>query len=234
MKKYLHDPKHPWLVPALIICVAAAVGLADSFFLVLEYMEAIIHPGQLTPCTVNSLVSCTLTVQGPWAHFVPTIPNPMWGMLWYAGFVGYGLTLAAGSQFTRRARAIIGVVLMAGLLFSYRLYFASIFELRGVCPFCLTSTTASTLIALSFIVEDLRHPDALVRGFWKKLVYAFQAVSVIFFVIGLPLFIARGLQWIPNKMAVVTHWSFPLMVGLVLVMAAGHVWAFKRLRQKRQ
>lgn len=231
MKKYLHDPKHPWLVPALIICASAAVGMADSFFLVLEYIEAILHPGELTPCTVNSLVSCTLTVQGVWAHYIPGVPNPMWGMLWYSGFMAYGLTLLTGSQFTRRARQIVGIVLIAGLLFSYRLYFASIFQLGGVCPFCLTSTTGSTLIALAFIVEDLRHPDAVVRGIWKKLAYLFQAVSVIFFVFGLPIFIADGMQWIPNKMAAITHWSFPLMIALVVLMAAGHVWALKKLRR---
>lgn len=96
--KFLHDPARPWLIPGLIISIAALVGMADSFFLVLEYIEAIVHPGQLTPCTVNSLVSCTLTVQGPWAHYVSGIPNPMWGMLWYSGAFAYGITLLTGSQ----------------------------------------------------------------------------------------------------------------------------------------
>ncbi|MBP9750896.1 MAG: hypothetical protein KBC95_03545 [Candidatus Peribacteraceae bacterium] len=228
------SPATRWSIPALIITLAALVGMGDSFFLVLEYIEAIVHPGQLTPCTVNSLVSCTLTVQGEWAHYIPGVPNPMWGMLWYAGAGAYGLTLLLGSRFTKSARAAVFAILLAGIAFSYRLYLASILELGGVCPFCLTSTTGSTLILLAFIVDDLRHEDPVIGRIWKWILYAFQAFSVTFFVVGLPWFIGSGLKWIPDKMAAITHWSFPLMVSLVCFMAAGHLWALKALRASKR
>ncbi len=227
-------PAMRWSMPAVIITLAALVGMGDSFFLVLEYIEAILHPGQLTPCTVNSLVSCTLTVQGEWAHFWPGVPNPMWGMLWYAGAAAYGLTMLCGTRFTKSARAVVGIVLLGGIAFSYRLYLASIFELGGVCPFCLTSTTGSTLILLGFMVDDLQHEDPVIGRWLARLAYAFQLFSVAFFVVGLPWFIGSGLQWIPDKWAAVTHWSFPLMVALVCFMAAGHVWAFKALRASKR
>ncbi len=218
------------LLPAGIIVIAGIVGMADSFYLLLEYLEVLLHPGEPTPCTVNTLVSCTLTVQGPWGHYLPGVPNPMFGMLWYSGIVAYGGTRLLGAEFSKKARAFVGFVLLLGIAFSYRLYLASVLELGGVCPFCLASTTASTLIVLSFFIDDAGYADRLLTKNAKKFFYAFQAFSVISFVIGLPLFIASGLRWIPEPMTVLTHWSFPVMAALVIIMATGHAWAFRRMK----
>jgi hypothetical protein len=104
-------------------------------------------------------------------------------------------------------------------------------ELGGVCPFCLTSTTASTLIVLAFFVDDASYRDSVLTKRLRKIVYLFQAFSCIAFVIGLPTFIALGLFRIPEPMEVLKHWSFPVMVALVLIMATGHAWAFRSLRK---
>lgn len=215
----------------LIITIAGLIGMVDSFYLVMEYLDVLAHPGVITPCTVNSLVSCTLTVQGVWGHYFPTIPNPMLGMLWYAGCLTYGLTRMLGSTFSKQARMAVLSLLALGLLFSYRLYLASILELGGVCPFCLTSTTMSTLILLAFFVDDATYKDSLRSNILQKLLAVFQIFSVLVFVIGLPFFMTKGILGIPEPMEVILHWSFPVIVALVLIMAAGHIWAFKRLRR---
>ncbi len=218
------------LAPA-IIAIAASVGMIDAFYLLLEFIEVLLNPGEPTPCTVSSLVSCTLTVQGSFGHYFPGIPNPMWGMLWYAGCVCYGVTRLLGAQFTLKARAFVGSVLLLGMLFSYRLYLASVLELGGVCPFCLISTTASTLIFLAFAVDDSQYEERLLR---KRAVIAlrtFQVFSVIVFVLGLPLFIGRGLRWIPEPATAITHWSFPVMALLVIMMALGHFWTWKAMKR---
>lgn len=218
-------------VPAAIILVAGLIGMVDSFYLLLEYLQVLMHPGETTPCTVNSIISCTLTVQGPWGHYFTGIPNPMWGMLWYSGVTGYGATRLLGAEFGRKARLFVGAVLLMGLLFSYRLYLASVLDLGGVCPFCLTSTTASTLILLAFGVDDRSYADSFVRGWVRACLHVFQGFSVVAFVIGLPLFLARGLSFIPDPGEVMRHWSFPTIVILVFAMACGHAWAFRRLRK---
>lgn len=214
-------------IAPMVLLAAALIGMIDSSYLLLKYIQALQHPGEPTPCTVNSLVTCTLTVQGPYGHYVPGIPNPLWGMLWYAGLTAYGLLRAAGTHVTRRSRGITGLILLSGILFSYRLYLASVLELGGVCPFCLISTTASTLISLAFFVDDASHSDPIIgarRG--RRVFLAYQAFSMIVFVIGLPIFIISGLRWIPDPSTAVRHWSFPVMALLVIVMAAGHAWAF--------
>ncbi len=216
-----------------IIAIAGLIGVIDSFYLVMEYLDVLAHPGVVTPCTVNSLVSCTLTVQGIWGHYFPGIPNPMLGMLWYSGCLTYGAARALGTAFNKKTRQVVLAVLLLGLLFSYRLYLASILQLGGVCPFCLTSTTASTLILLSFFVDDATYGDRVLPRARLSAVVAFQVFSILVFVIGLPLFMVRGLLYIPNPLLVITHWSFPVIVGLVIIMAMGHVWAFKTLRQSR-
>lgn len=230
MLTFLRKRQSSFQTAALAITVAAAVGMADSFYLVLEYLEVLLHPGEPTPCTVNTLVSCTLTVQGAWGHYFPGVPNPLFGMLWYAGAATYGATRLLGAEFAKKSRTFVGFVLILGIAFSYRLYLASVLELGGVCPFCLASTTASTLILLSFCVDDAAYADRLLTKNAINFFYAFQIFSVVSFVIGLPLFIASGLRWIPQPTEVLTHWSFPVMVALVLIMAAAHAWAFRKMR----
>ncbi len=122
-------------------------------------------------------------------------------------------------------------LLALGLVFSYRLYLASILELGGVCPFCLTSTTMSTLILLAFFVDDATYKDSLRSTIVRRLLAVFQIFSILVFVIGLPFFMTKGIMGIPEPMEVILHWSFPVIVALVLIMAAGHVWAFRRLRK---
>jgi uncharacterized membrane protein len=221
----------PWTVPAIVIIVSAALGAVDSFYLVLQYIQAIVTDGGPTPCTVNSIVSCTKTVQGEYAHYFTGIPNPMLGMLWYSGALAYGIVLLGGSTVSKAARGIVGFFILLGILFSYRLYTASIFELLGVCPFCLFSTVASTLIALAFVMDDRLRPDPLIGPKALQAVFALQAVSFFLFVVYLPYFVGRSVLALPDAMPALTHWSMPVIVGLILVMALGHIAAFRILRR---
>ncbi len=217
-------------VCAAIISLAALIGMVDAFFLLLEFVEVLLHPGLPTPCTVNTLVSCTLTVQGPFGHYFPGIPNPMWGMLWYSGLACYGLTRLARTQFSAAARRVVGVVIVLGLLFSYRLYLASVLQLGGVCPFCLISTTVSTLIALAFVVDDRGYSDPILGRRGLRAAQGFLLFSFVAFVCGLPLFLISGLRYMPNPMLAITHWSFPLMFGILCVMATGQLWAWRQIK----
>lgn len=224
--------QHPSTVAAWLLAVAALIGMADALFLTLEYIDALKNPGAVTPCSVSSFVNCTKTVQGPYGHYVPGVPNPLWGMLWYAGLLCYGVLRGYGAEISRRGRSFVGILLLLGIVFSYRLYLASIFELRGVCPFCLVSTTVSTLAFLAFVVDDSHYRDAVITGIWQKIVASFQTFSFLIFVVGLPVFIGWGLRWTPDRLSVITHWSFPVMTITVLAMGAIHLWAWRALRRR--
>ncbi len=217
---------------AAVIAVCALIGMVDSFYLVLQYIQVLLHPGEATPCTVNTLVSCTKTVQGTYAHYFPGIPNPLLGMLWYSGLVAYGVTRYLGSEFSKQARTFVGVIIILGLMLSYRLYLASVFELKGVCPFCLLSTVLSTLIVLAFAIDDRTYDDAVVGIVTRRFVYAFQVFSIASFVLYLPYFIISGLLVLPDPMAAITHWSMPVIVLLIALMAAAHLIAFRILSRR--
>ncbi len=217
-------------IAAAIITIAATIGVIDSFFLVLEFIQVLLHPGEPTPCTVSSFVSCTLTVQGPFGHYIPGIPNPMFGMLWYSGVLAYGLTRWLGSEHSKKTRQTVGIIILLGILFSYRLYIASVFELGGVCPFCLISTTLSTLIVLGFVVDDGLYSDPCCGKKMQIITSLFQLCSVLLFVIGLPLFLAYHLSLLPDMTPALLHWSFPTMIAVILIMAYGHYWAWKKRR----
>lgn len=217
---------------AVFLAVCALIGLIDSFYLVLQYIQVLLHPGEATPCTVNTLVSCTKTVQGTYAHYIPGIPNPMLGLLWYSGLLAYGILRSLDADISQRGRIFTGVIVILGLAFSYRLYAASIFELRGVCPFCLLSTTLSTLVTLAFVIDDHTYPDPVVGRITRRFVYAFQIFSALLFVGYLPYFIISGLFLLPDPMAAITHWSMPVIASLVVVMATAHILAYRAISRR--
>ena len=215
---------------AVLLTACAVLGMIDATYLVLQYLAALAHPGEATPCTVNTLVSCTKTVQGPWAHYF-VIPNPLLGMLWYAGLTAYGATLALGTKFSRSARAFIGTMIVLGLCFSYRLYVASVLQLAGVCPFCLFSTFVSTMIALCFVVDDASHADPILSKKNRWAFTTFQAFSLLSFSVGLTVFMAHGLSLLPEPKEAMMHWSFPAIVLIIAVSVLGHVWAYRAIRK---
>ncbi len=216
-------------LPGIIIAVLAVLGMIDSTYLVVEYLAALATNGEPTPCSPNTLINCTKTVQGTWGHLL-VAPNPLFGMLWYSGFALFGITSALGSTFSRGSRLFVGTVGIAGVAFSYILYLASVLALRGVCPFCLFSTTASTIVFLAFAVLETREKDSVLTPRHIRTIIAFQAFSFIAFVIGVPVFFAVYLPLLLNPWEAVVHWSFPVVLLIVGLMCAGHTWAFLELK----
>lgn len=216
---------------AWLIAISAVIGMLDSSFLVLEYLAALAHPGELTPCSPSTLVSCTKTVQGAWAHYIPGLPNPMLGMLWYSGFSLFGISLLLGTQFSRATRSFVWWVLLLGFAFSFRIYIASVVELRGVCPFCLTSTTASALIAIGFVVNDAYSGSPALGKLLRKFFTFMQAFSLLTFGIGLPVFIGIFLPLLLDPWQAVQHWSFPVMTLLVILLWWGNIWGYRTLKK---
>ncbi len=213
-----------------IILIAGIIGASDSFFLVLQYIAAIVTQGEPTPCSPSSIVNCTKTVQGAWAHLF-VAPNPLFGMLWYSGWVLYGAARVLGTEFSKNTRILSGIILTLGLLFSYTLYLASVLDLRGVCPFCLVSTTCSTLIALALLVDETSYANNLLTPPVRTAGLVFQAISVLSFVIGLPVFLAIYIPPLLHPIEALTHWSFPVMVLLICTMGWANIWAYRHLQK---
>jgi uncharacterized membrane protein len=213
-------------LPALLLVAAAFFGVIDSTYLVLEYLRVLAEPGTPTPCTVNGFVSCTLTVQGAFSRYIPGVPNPLWGMLWYTGCLTYGVGRLLGSTFSVPMRRVVGVMLALGLAFSYRLYVASVWQLGGVCPFCLMSTTASTVIALAFIIDDLRSETSAFGAWGRRGLQVFQGVTTLLYIVGLPLFLVGGFQRSIDPWRDLWHWSMLVIAATLVVSVAVQVWAY--------
>jgi uncharacterized membrane protein len=214
---------------AYVILALGLVGLIDSFFLVIEYFAALETGGAPTPCSPSSMVSCTKTVQGEWARLLG-VPNPLFGMMWYGMATMYGLSRVLGSEFSRSMRMVIAVLGVLGLIFSYALYFGSVIWLRGVCPFCLLSTFSSSIIGLAFVLDDRTYTNAIVTNNLRKYVYALQIFFVAAYSIGLTAFLVYYMPMLVNPMEAVLHWSFPVIILLIVAMVAANVWVYKALQ----
>lgn len=206
---------------ALVLFLFGLLGLVDSFYLVTEYFAALASNGAPTPCSPSSLVNCTKTVQGSWAHLLGT-SNPLFGMLWYGMFTMYGFLRLQGSTITRNARMGIGILTALGIVFSYTLYLGSVLVLRGVCPFCLTSTLTSTILLFAFILDDRLYTDALITNTYLPVVHVLQGIALLTYGVGLPLFLSINIPLLVQPLQAITHWSFPVMVVLIIGMWAAN------------
>lgn len=215
---------------AYVIFACGLIGLIDSFFLVTEYFAALTSGGAPTPCSPSSMVSCTKTVQGEWAHLLG-VSNPLFGMLWYGMFTMYGWARVTGSTFARPFRGTVAVLTILGLVFSYTLYLASVTVLRGVCPFCLLSTMLSSIVALAFVLDDRTYIDAIFTKATLPILYILQVFFLAAYSVGMIVFLVYYIPLLVEPIQAITHWSFPVIVLLIALMVVGNIWAYKGLQQ---
>jgi len=132
-------PRRDWVVAAV-----AAAGFAVSSYL--TYTKATASTALF--CSVGT--GCDIVQASRYAHFLG-LPTAAWGVALYALLVG---VCVAGLTPRRWFWVFLGAV--GAVAFSAYLTFLSVFELRAVCPWCLTD--AGIAVALLAVVLVRRPP----------------------------------------------------------------------------
>ncbi len=106
------------------IKILASVGLLLAVYLLWQQIS---RP-EFQPCYVNSLINCDAVISGPVAKTLG-IPTPIYGL------VGYVVILAA--TFYGKKKLLLGTGGF-GVAFCLWLGYVELFQLRVICPVCIT------------------------------------------------------------------------------------------------
>jgi uncharacterized membrane protein len=127
-----------------LIKILSTVGLLLAVYLL---WQQFFRP-TFQPCYVNSFINCDAVISGPVAKTFE-IPTPLYGL------IGYIVILYAA--FSKRSGLLLGVASF-GLIFCLSIGYIELFQLKVVCPICITCQLIMiTIFALS--TKALQHKD---------------------------------------------------------------------------
>lgn len=123
-----------WLVVAFFI--AALVGFADASYLTAEHVR-----GTVPPCSV--LVGCERVLTSEYAS-IKGMPLAALGMLYYGTVLV--MLIAYFDTGNRRILHATAWLVAVGFLCTLFLVYAQVFIIEALCPYCLVSAFATTVM----------------------------------------------------------------------------------------
>jgi len=148
-----------------VMLIGGTAALIAAFTLTIEKFHLYEDPNAILSCSINIVLNCTQVMQ-TWQSSVFGFPNMVIGLMAYAVVVTVALAGLAGVKFPRWWLITANIGFFLGLMFSYWLFFQSMYVIEVLCPWCLIVTTSTTLIFSSMLHYNLKHN---IFGFKKKL-----------------------------------------------------------------
>jgi uncharacterized membrane protein len=146
------------------ILVFGVVGLIASFVLSLDEIRVLKNPHALLTCSFNVVLNCS-TVMQTWQAHVFGFPNMLIGLMSFPIVITVALLGLSGVKLRWfYVGANIGFLL--GAIFSYWLFFNSLYAIQVLCPWCLTVTLSTTLLLAAITDYNVRENNF---GFTKAL-----------------------------------------------------------------
>ena len=174
-----------------IMLIGGLAALGAAFTLTLEKFHLYEDPHAILSCSINLVLNCT-TVMQTWQSHVFGFPNMVIGLMAYAVVVTVALAGLVGVKFPRWWLILANIGFALGLVFSYWLFFQSVYAIQVLCPWCLVVTTSTTLIFSSMLHYNLKQNtfkfskkvnDRIQRflagGFHQMIVLAWIAAMVV-------------------------------------------------------
>ncbi len=140
----------------LVMLVAGLVALAAAFILTVEKIHLLENPDAVLSCSVNIVLNCS-TVMNTWQSELFGFPNMLIGMMAFPVVVTLAVAGLAGVKFPRWFLIAANIGFFFGLVFSYWLFFSSVYAIQVLCPWCLLVTATTTLIFSSMLHYNLKH-----------------------------------------------------------------------------
>jgi len=149
------DERRTRVITFSIMLAGSLAALAAAFTLTLEKFHLYEDPNAVLSCSINVVLNCS-TVMQTWQSQVFGFPNMVIGLMAYAVLVTVALAGLVGVKFPRWWLTMATIGIFLGLIFSYWLFFQSVYVIEVLCPWCLIVTTSTTLIFSSFLHYNLK------------------------------------------------------------------------------
>lgn len=144
---------------------AGALALFAAFTLTINKFQVLEDPSVALACSVNLVLDCS-TVMSTWQSEVFGFPNMVIGLMAFAVVITVAVVGLSGVKLKRWFLIAANIGFFLGMLFSYWLFFQSVYVIEVLCPWCLLVTFSTTLIFSSMLHYNLKHNTF---GFKKKI-----------------------------------------------------------------
>tara|TARA_B100001105_G_C22364404_1_gene431919 strand:- start:210 stop:797 length:588 start_codon:yes stop_codon:yes gene_type:complete len=152
------------VTPFIVMLLAGIVALAAAFTLTVNKFDVLQNPDTVLACSVNLVLDCS-TVMSTWQSEVFGFPNMVIGLMAFASVITIAVLGLARTVFPRWFLVAGSIGFFLGAIFSYWLFFQSVYAIQILCPWCLLVTASTTLIFSSMLHVNLKQNT---YGFKKK------------------------------------------------------------------
>jgi len=178
-----------------IMLAAGIAALTAAFTLTLEKFHLYEDPNAVLSCSINVVLNCS-TVMETWQSHVFGFPNMVIGLMAFAVVITVAVLGLAKTSFPRWFLIAANIGFLLGAIFSYWLFFQSVYAIQVLCPWCLIVTTATTLIFSTMTHHNLREntfnlknkvnakvQKFLANGYHQMIVLSWLALMVVLVVL---------------------------------------------------
>lgn len=150
---FLHRDEHRGAYWVMLI--AAIMAFLAAFVLSVEKLEIVKNPNAVLSCSINTALNCA-SVMKTWQAEVFGFPNSYLGIAGFAIVVAVAMGGLLRVRYSRAYLVTAQIFFGLGLIFSYWLFFESVYVIQILCPWCLIVTATTTLIFESLLRVNLR------------------------------------------------------------------------------
>lgn len=136
----------------ILIVIFSALALLAAFQLSVDKIHTLENPGVKLECNINSVLNCASVMKSPQAELLG-FPNSFIGMMGFAVLLFFGISGLMGVAYNKSVLRLLLAGAGAALIFAFWLFFESLYVIQILCPWCLLTTTSTTIVfgALSHI-----------------------------------------------------------------------------------
>ncbi len=140
-----------------VIFAFGLTALSAALVLSVEKIHLLNNPDAVLSCSINLVLNCSTVMQTWQSAVFFGIPNMYIGLMGFpvlvAVAVGY---LWGGARFNKGFLRAMTIGVLLGTIFSYWLFFQSLYAIQVLCPWCLIVTFSCTMMLAATMHIGLR------------------------------------------------------------------------------
>lgn len=125
--------------------IFSLLALLAAFDLSVEKIRLLLHPEAQLSCSLNAVLNCASVMKTPQASIFG-FPNSYLGLMFFPITAAFAVMGLLKTTFDRKVVLLLEVMAGFALIFSYWLFFQSVYVIQILCPWCLLVTLSTTVI----------------------------------------------------------------------------------------
>lgn len=131
------------------------LGLIASFVLTLDKFRVLENPHAQLSCSVNLVINCSTVMQTAQASLFG-FPNSLLGVMLFPLVIFIAVLGLMRLKLPNLFWGIVNIGFLLGTIFSYWLFFQSVYVIQVLCPWCLLVTLTMTILLSTIFQHNLR------------------------------------------------------------------------------